>query len=84
MGPTTLDGAADCRTARSSRARSWFTSGMAGIVVFKSLREALSAGYTIYDRTDSGYIVRIRTASGWAQAVVVHSGAVVTGHRQFA
>ena len=43
---------------------------MAGVVVFKSLSEALRAGYQVYERTNSGYLVRMRTANGWAMAVV--------------
>ena len=43
---------------------------MAGLVVFKSLADALRAGYQVYDRTDSGYLVRTKTASGWAMALV--------------
>ena len=47
---------------------------MPGIQVFKTLADALRAGYSIYDRTrDGGYLVRIRTASGWAQAIVTPS-----------
>ena len=43
---------------------------MAGLVVFKSLADALRAGFQIYDRTQEGYLVRTRTGSGWAMAVV--------------
>jgi hypothetical protein len=43
---------------------------MFGLVVFKSLAEALAAGYKVYDRTSDGYLVRIRTDSGWAIAIV--------------
>jgi hypothetical protein len=43
---------------------------MQGLVVFKSLADALRAGYQIYDRTDSGYVVRTMTAAGWAMAIV--------------
>ncbi len=43
---------------------------MAGLVVFKSLADALRAGYQVYDRTESGYLVRTKTASGWAMALV--------------
>jgi hypothetical protein len=42
---------------------------MQGIVVFKSISEALRAGYHVYDRTEHGYLVRTRTASGWAFAI---------------
>ncbi len=43
---------------------------MAGLLVFRSLADALRAGFQIYDRTHDGYLVRTRTASGWAMAVV--------------
>ena len=43
---------------------------MPGIMVFKTLADALRAGYSVYDRTDHGYLVRTRTASGWAMAIV--------------
>lgn len=44
---------------------------MAGMVVFKSVADALRAGYQVYDRTDSGYLVRTRTEAGWAMAIVI-------------
>jgi hypothetical protein len=43
---------------------------MAGLMVFKSLGEALRAGYQVYERTSDGYLVRTRTAAGWAMALV--------------
>ncbi|MBV9439520.1 MAG: hypothetical protein JOZ24_05980 [Candidatus Eremiobacteraeota bacterium] len=43
---------------------------MPGIQVFKTLADALRAGYTVYDRTADGYLVRTRTANGWAIAIV--------------
>lgn len=43
---------------------------MQGLVVFKSLADALRAGYQIYDRTETGYLVRTKTAAGWAIAIV--------------
>lgn len=43
---------------------------MQGLVVFKSLADALRAGYQICDRTATGYLVRTRTDAGWALAVV--------------
>lgn len=49
---------------------------MPGVVVFRSLREALNAGYHVYDRTEGGILVRTRTQHGWAMAMVVCS----TGH----
>ncbi len=44
-----------------------------GILVFRSVREALDAGYHIYGRTDDGYLARLRTERGWALAVIVIS-----------
>jgi hypothetical protein len=43
---------------------------MAGLMVFKSLADALRAGFQIYDRTPEGYLVRTKTSSGWAMALV--------------
>jgi len=43
---------------------------MAGLVVFRSLSEALRAGFQIYDRTADGYLVRTQTSTGWAMALV--------------
>jgi hypothetical protein len=43
---------------------------MAGLTVFKSLADALRAGFQIYDRTSEGYLVRTQTAHGWAMALV--------------
>lgn len=44
-----------------------------GIVVFRSVRDALNAGYHIYGKTDEGYLARMRTDRGWALALVVIS-----------
>jgi hypothetical protein len=41
-----------------------------GLQVFRSLPDALKAGYQVYDRTDCGYLVRTRTPEGWALAIV--------------
>jgi hypothetical protein len=46
---------------------------MSGVVVFRSVREALAAGYHIYGKTDDGYLARLRTARGWALALIVIS-----------
>jgi hypothetical protein len=43
---------------------------MAGLTVFKSLADALRAGFQVYDRTSDGYLVRTRTSNGWAMALV--------------
>jgi hypothetical protein len=44
---------------------------MAGVVIFKTLADALRAGYQVYDRTSDGYLVRTRTSAGWAMAMVL-------------
>jgi hypothetical protein len=44
---------------------------MGGILVFKSVSEALRAGFQVYDRTSDGYLVRSKTTGGWAFAIVV-------------
>ena len=44
---------------------------MAGILTFPTLKEALNAGFHVYDRTEDGYLVRTRTAGGFAMALVV-------------
>ncbi len=46
------------------------SKNMAGLMVFKSLADALRAGFQIYDRTQEGYLVRTRTEHGWAMALV--------------
>ena len=43
---------------------------MSGLVVFRSLRAALDAGYHIYGKTERGYLARLRTEGGWALALV--------------
>ncbi len=43
---------------------------MTGLIVFRSLTEALRAGFEVYDRTPTGYLVRTRTEAGWALALV--------------
>ena len=43
---------------------------MPGMVIFRSLQEALHAGYQICERTPTGYLARIRTPNGWAMAVI--------------
>jgi hypothetical protein len=43
---------------------------MTGLIVFRSLTEALRAGFEVYDRTPNGYVVRTRTEAGWALALV--------------
>jgi len=43
---------------------------MAGMMVFKTVEEALKCGYQVWDRTATGYLVRTRTPNGWALALV--------------
>ena len=43
---------------------------MPGLVVFKSLSEAIRAGFQVCGSTSTGYLVRARTAAGWALALV--------------
>jgi hypothetical protein len=43
---------------------------MPDILTFKTLAEALRAGFHVFDRTEHGYLVRTRTASGWEMALV--------------
>ena len=40
------------------------------MLIFRSVAEALQAGYQIYGRTQTGYLVRIKTERGWALALV--------------
>jgi hypothetical protein len=44
---------------------------MSGVVIFNSVRDALSAGYQIYGKTEEGYLARLRTERGWALALIV-------------
>lgn len=43
---------------------------MQGIHVFRSLEDALAAGYHLYDRTSHGYLVRINVDGRWRIALV--------------
>jgi hypothetical protein len=43
---------------------------MRGVMVFRSLPEALRAGFEPYEFTPNGCFVRGRTAAGWALAIV--------------
>lgn len=40
------------------------------LVVFRSLSDAMQAGFQVYDRSETGYLVRTRTPQGWALAIV--------------
>jgi hypothetical protein len=46
---------------------------MPGMTVFKTLADALRAGFQVEDRTSNGYLVRTRTARGWQRALVICS-----------
>lgn len=41
-----------------------------GVLVFKSLADAIRAGYQVESSTPKGYIVRTRTDRGFVRAVV--------------
>jgi hypothetical protein len=43
---------------------------MPGLMTFDSLAAAIRAGFSVYDRTETGCIVRMRTSAGWAMALV--------------
>ena len=43
---------------------------MNGMLIFRTLTEALRAGFEVYDRTAAGYLMRTRTDRGYALAVV--------------
>ncbi len=59
------------RTRRDRELRPDFKrNNMVGVTVFKSLADALRAGFQIYDRTSEGYLVRTKTENGWAMALV--------------
>jgi len=40
------------------------------MLVFRSVTDAINAGYQVYDRTSTGYLVRTKTERGWALALV--------------
>lgn len=42
-----------------------------GIMVFRSVAEAMRAGYQVCERTDYGYLARTRTEQGYAMAIVI-------------
>lgn len=41
-----------------------------GMLVFRSVGEALKAGFQIYDRTPNGYIARARIDGYWQMALI--------------
>jgi hypothetical protein len=42
----------------------------AGILVFKTIDEAVKAGFHVIDRLEDGYLVRSRVENHWVLAVV--------------
>lgn len=42
-----------------------------GILVFRSLHEALRQGFQVYDKIPEGYSVRRKEPQGWALALVI-------------
>jgi hypothetical protein len=44
---------------------------MQGIQVFKTLADAIKAGFHVYDKTEHGYLVRTHTSQGWAFAIAL-------------
>lgn len=55
---------------RNSRRLSQDNIVAQGLMVFKSLTDALRAGYMVHDKIEGGYLVRIMSAGGWAIAIV--------------
>lgn len=45
-----------------------------GMRVFRSVAEALRAGFIVYDRTSNGYIARARIDGGWQIARIELTG----------
>ncbi|GAC1607113.1 MAG: hypothetical protein NVS3B3_09250 [Aquirhabdus sp.] len=45
------------------------------MTVFPTLKAAIDAGFTVYDKLPNGYLMRIKTANGWAMAIVEFKGA---------
>ena len=41
-----------------------------GIMIFKTIEDAIKAGFHMYDKTSDGYIVRTKTDHGMAMALV--------------
>jgi hypothetical protein len=62
---------ADEATSRRRIAKKKGGFVMKGVVVFRSITDALRAGYQVCGRTEDGYLVRVRTTAGWAMALVV-------------
>jgi len=43
---------------------------MQGVLVLKTMAEAIAAGFEFFDKTSDGYLVRKKTSQGWALAIV--------------
>ncbi|HLW37178.1 MAG TPA: hypothetical protein VKR99_01990 [Candidatus Eremiobacteraceae bacterium] len=43
---------------------------MQGVLILRSMADALAQGFEFFDRTADGYIVRKKTPGGWALAIV--------------
>ena len=44
-----------------------------GMQIFRSIGEAIRAGFVVYDRTPSGFVVRILVDGRWQMALVESS-----------
>jgi hypothetical protein len=45
-------------------------SHMQGLMTFRSLEDAIRAGYVLCGETPTGFLVRTKTEAGWAIAIV--------------
>jgi len=52
---------------------------MQGMIVFRSLADAVRHGYEIYDRTSDGYVMRKRTEYGFGLALVRPTNGLTDG-----
>jgi hypothetical protein len=43
---------------------------MQGVLILRSMADAIAQGFEFFDRTSDGYIVRKKTPLGWALAIV--------------
>ena len=44
---------------------------MQGVLVLKTMADAIAAGFEYFDKTADGYLVRKKTPLGWALAIVI-------------
>ena len=47
---------------------------MQGVMIFKSLPEAIRQGFYIYDKIKEGYLIRRKNADGLWEQALVHLG----------